>query len=52
MLCKSHGNGGAEDISRFTKSHLMHIALWSEDDLKQLSNWPVIPIFERNEISE
>ena len=41
----------AENFSLSTKSNLMHIAPWSEDDLRQLSKLlPMIPIFERNEI--
>ena len=40
----------AEDFLLSTKSNLMHIAPWSEDNLRQLSN--LIPIFERNEMTE
>ena len=30
---------GAEDFSISTKSNLMHIAPWSEDDLRQVSHF-------------
>ena len=40
----------AEDFSLSTESNLMHIAPWSENDMRQLR--PVIPIFERNEMTE
>ena len=40
----------AEDFLLSNKSNLMHIAPWSEDDLRQLST--VVPIFERNLMTE